>query len=183
MDCIRMAPSLWEELGKPLNLENASVTVDARMETWPERRHREGICTGEFLNDKDTSTVAPPDPKQLSEHFTRAEFSCNHCNTLPTDKLPPKQLLEFLEKIRANFDSPVIINSGYRCPTHNANVGGAKNSQHLYGRAADIVVKGQPPVKVWQYANTLIGDSGGVGKYNTFTHIDTRGTRARWDET
>ena len=116
----------------------------------------------------------------LSPHFTAEEFSCNHCNKLPADKHPPQILLDWLEVIRHEFDSPVIINSGYRCPTHNANVGGAKSSQHLLGTAADIVVKGVDPVTVYAFCDTLVGDNGGVGRYNTFTHIDARGSKSRW---
>lgn len=116
---------------------------------------------------------------QLSENFHANEFTCNHCGKLPNGK-PPKQLVDFLENIREYFGAPVAINSGYRCPTHNANVGGATSSQHLTADAADIVVKDTDPADVYAYADKLIGGHGGVGKYDTFTHIDCRGHKARW---
>ena len=50
-------------------------------------------------------------------------------------------ILNFVQKIRNHFNQPVTINSGYRCPTHNRNVGGVSNSRHTKGEAADIVVK------------------------------------------
>lgn len=90
-------------------------------------------------------------------------------------------LLELLEKVRTHFgDKPVTINSGYRCPTHNANIGGATNSQHLYGTAADIVVDGNKvlPSAVYAYLDPF--HNGGLGSYDTFTHVDVRGSRARW---
>lgn len=119
------------------------------------------------------------DPKYASENFKYTEFSCNCCNELPIK--PPPILLQWLEAIRSEFnDSPVVINSGYRCPTHNKNVGGAAHSRHLKADAVDIRVVGVDPGSVYNFADSLVGDKGGVGKYKTFTHIDARGTMARW---
>ena len=114
----------------------------------------------------------------LSPHFRESEFACNHCGKLHPDGVP-QSLVDALEDIRAHYDNvPVSINSGYRCPTHNANVGGAPASEHLKGRAADFTVKGVDPARV--HADLDPYWSGGLGKYNTFTHIDVRGHRARW---
>ena len=53
------------------------------------------------------------------------------------------------------------------------------------GNAADIVVQGMTPKKVAQFIENLIKEGkmkqGGVGIYDTFTHYDIRGVRARWD--
>jgi uncharacterized protein YcbK (DUF882 family) len=57
-------------------------------------------------------------------------------------------------------------------------VGGARGSQHLYGRAADIVVKGVKPSVVADYCEAI--GMGGIGRYTTFTHIDVRDKKARW---
>lgn len=116
--------------------------------------------------------------EKLSPHFLKEEFACNHCGDLP--KNPPQELLDILEDLREEFDNPVVINSGYRCPTHNNNVGGVKNSRHLAGDAADVVVKGVDPHDVYVFLNERVGSAGGVGKYNSFTHVDTRGAKARW---
>ena len=103
--------------------------------------------------------------KRLSRHFLKAEFACNHCGKLPNN--PPKKLLNILEDLRTEFDSPVIINSGYRCKIHNNNVGGVKNSRHMVGDAADVVVKGVDQHDVYVFLNNRVGSSGAVGKYNT----------------
>jgi len=113
----------------------------------------------------------------LSENFTVKEFMCKGTETLPTQGIDPK-LLELLEHIRAHFDAPVKINSGYRSPSHNAKIGGAKGSYHVKGMAADIVVKGVPASKVYDYLNTT--HNGGVGRYKRFTHVDVREGKARW---
>ena len=68
-------------------------------------------------------TVDLPQSKLfLNEHFTVDEFACHHCGQCIT--ISPR-LLELLEKLRRNIGGfPLHINSGYRCPVHNANVGG-----------------------------------------------------------
>lgn len=75
----------------------------------------------------------------LSPHFCVREFRCK-------DGSDPvfidTALAELLERIREHFGKPVTITSAYRTPAHNAKAGGAKFSQHLYGRAADIRVQG-----------------------------------------
>lgn len=115
---------------------------------------------------------------KLSPHFTREEFACNHCGKLPHD--PPKELLDLLEAVRTHFNVPTVVLSGYRCETHNTNVGGAKKSKHLKGIAADIAVKGVHPHVVHEYLAKLMKGKGGIGKYSTFTHVDVRSTPARW---
>ena len=44
-----------------------------------------------------------------------------------------------LDRLRGEWGRPIIVTSGYRCKELNATVGGARNSQHLKGQAADIV--------------------------------------------
>lgn len=53
-----------------------------------------------------------------------------------------------LEPLRAAIGRPVRVTSGYRCPLLNAQIGGARDSAHMTGRAADIVVENMPPIEV-----------------------------------
>ena len=116
---------------------------------------------------------------QLSPHFRLAEFACKD----GSDKvLVDDALVELLETIRAAAGVAVSINSAYRTPAHNAAVGGVSNSQHVYGRAADIVVAGASPLLVGQIAEYYLDRKGGIGVYQTFTHVDTRAIRSRWDQ-
>lgn len=124
-------------------------------------------------------------PGYLSPCFKQSEFqctgTCTRCVELSAENLPPQQLLEWLEDIRFHFGGkPVHIDSAYRCRSRNAFVGGSSRSQHLTGMAVDIRINGVDPADVYAYADTLIGDKGGVGDYDTFTHIDARGYKARW---
>lgn len=73
----------------------------------------------------------------LSKNFSRSEFACPHCGEVEIDPL----LVATLQRIRDKA-GPVVVTSGYRCPVHNEAVGGVNNSQHIYGRAADIYVPG-----------------------------------------
>ena len=114
---------------------------------------------------------------QISQHFTAEEFACNHCGKSHPDGVP-QELLTILEAVREHYGTPVNINSGYRCPTHNKNVGGAINSYHMKGLAADFWMKNVDPHTVYRDLNQ--NHEGGLGDYNTFTHVDVRGYRARW---
>lgn len=115
--------------------------------------------------------------KKVSTNFRVKEFAC-------TDGSDPifiaTELVNVLQKIRTHFGKTVTITSAYRTPTKNKACGGTTYSQHLYGHAADIKVKGVSPKKVAAYAEKLLPKSGGIGIYSTFTHIDVRDTKSRW---
>ena len=116
--------------------------------------------------------------KKLSENFKVKEFASKDGSD-PIFIAP--ELVEVLQKIRTHFNKSVTINSGFRTATRNSGVGGAKYSQHLYGTAADIVVSGIAPKQVAEYAETLMPNTGGIGIYSNFTHIDVRRTKSRWN--
>lgn len=115
------------------------------------------------------------------QYFKRREFACKcgRCGGFPVE--PDPELINILTKIREHFGKPVHVNSGIRCSQHNRNVGGASASQHLRGTAADITVEGVAPAKVADYAETLLPRSGGIGRYATFTHVDVRKNKSRWN--
>lgn len=119
----------------------------------------------------------------LSEFFDRDEFRCR-CGQCDFSRQPvvDAELLFILDDVRRHFGSPVTVNSSQRCKPHNSAVGGSVFSQHLYGRAADIVVKDVSPDDVHKYIDET-HENVGLGKYKSFTHIDVRGHRARWEIT
>lgn len=115
---------------------------------------------------------------KLSENFSVAEFACHD----GSDKiLIADELVALLQKIRDQFGKAVTINSGYRTVAWNAKNGGAPKSQHLLGTAADITISGVTPLQVAQYAEFLQPKTGGIGLYQSFTHVDVRAVRTRWD--
>ena len=115
--------------------------------------------------------------KKLSNNFRVREFAC-------TDGSDPifidTDLVDILQKIRNHFGKAVTITSAYRTPPRNKAVGGTNYSQHLYGKAADIKVAGIAPKSVAAYAEKLLVGKGGIGTYSTFTHVDVRAQKARW---
>ena len=118
---------------------------------------------------------------KLTENFDLQEgfqCPCNYpdCFVIKLDFDHIKKLQRF----RAKLGVPITVNSGYRCSRHNADVGGTTNSQHLISCATDIVAKGMDPEEVAMAAESFGFD--GIGRYNTFTHIDSRGYYARWDK-
>ena len=122
--------------------------------------------------------------KQLSPAFRVREFRCrDSTDTILIDE----GLVVLLQCIREHFGKPVVITSGYRTAAHNAAVGGAKSSQHLLGRAADIRVEGVSVEDVAAYAESLMPGWGGVGRYPVkagrakgWVHVDTRPNKSRW---
>ena len=79
----------------------------------------------------------------LSKNFSMVEFRCPHCGEAPNpEDFGFRTLYLTLQRIRDRLNSSVIVTSGYRCPAHNEAVGGAGNSQHLYGTAADVYAPG-----------------------------------------
>lgn len=120
--------------------------------------------------------------KKLSANFTVKEFACSDGSDAV---LVAPRLVMVLQSIRSHFGKAVTINSGYRTPQKNTSVGGAAQSQHCYGTAADIVVKGIAPAKVAAYAREIMPDWGGVGIYERqgFTHVDVREVKSDWKGT
>lgn len=116
--------------------------------------------------------------KKLSTNFTVKEFACKDGSDAV---LIAPRLVMVLQSIRSHFGTAVTINSGYRTPQYNTKVGGVAHSQHCYGTAADISVRGQTPAAVAAYARELMPDWGGVGVYDSFCHIDVREAKADWN--
>lgn len=111
------------------------------------------------------------------EGFKRKEFACKCCGVSVVDA----DLLEALKHLKAYFrGATVSVMSGYRCAIHNKRVGGAKNSQHMLGIAADLKVTGVAPKEVADYLEAAYPGKHGIGRYATFTHFDIRDDRARW---
>ncbi len=120
-----------------------------------------------------------------TDHFKLSEFRSKDGEDCPERFRGNLQtLMENLEVLRAEVGAPITVVSGYRSPSHNKKIGGAKKSRHMCGQAADIRVKGMDPSEVFQKIEELIAAKrmlqGGLSAYSSFTHYDVRGFEARW---
>lgn len=124
---------------------------------------------------------------KISPNFKRSEFACKcGCGYDTVDH----ELIEILEITRGRYDTPIIITSGCRCITHNEKiqlesnpdyVSYSSNSQHLYGRAADIKIHGVDTSRVYNFINRHAPNKLGLGLYSSWVHVDTRTNGpARW---
>lgn len=123
-------------------------------------------------------SVAKDGATYISKNFRVREFRCQDGSDVVFIE---SDLVDILQKIRDHFGKAVTINSAFRTASHNKKVGGATYSQHCYGKAADIKVSGVAPSKVAEYVETLMPNTGGIGRYSTFTHVDVRATKSRWN--
>lgn len=147
-----------------------------------QKRILEVIGSGEAPRQEETE--GPAWWKDI-RYFTRAEFRCQckgkYCNGFPVE--PQEKMVRTVDEIRRRLGVPVSIvdagGSGVRCPQHNADVGGVYNSEHLYGRAADLHSAASPE-RMKAIAEEVMGNTGGIGLYSWGIHVDT-GKYSRWN--
>jgi uncharacterized protein YcbK (DUF882 family) len=125
---------------------------------------------------------------QLTEHFKYSELVCPCCQGI---RLVTEfhSCMELLETMRQRLGFAILINSGYRCPEHNASVGGEAASMHMTF-AVDCRPESIPGESIGVFEGKLdtmhraaraLG-FGGIGRYDSWLHLDTRsGFIARWD--
>ena len=127
---------------------------------------------------------------KLTNNFSKSEFNCKCGCEMPNDVLDNIKLLAIqLQTIREYVGQPIKVNSAYRCELHNSIIGGVKTSQHISGKASDITINTFTPDEVVDVIENLLVNEmlgsfyiGGLGRYNTFTHLDIRSYKARWDK-
>ena len=122
----------------------------------------------------------------MTKNFSKEEFDCNDGSEMPINVYHNMvKVANQLQTLRDYIGKPIQVNSAWRSEEYNASIGGVKNSQHIMGRAADIVIKGMTPIEVSKVIERLISNGdmlqGGLGIYSSFVHYDIRGERRRWD--
>jgi len=115
-----------------------------------------------------------------SPHLTWKELACKDGTIYPDEFIVDNRvyaLSNVFEAIRDMYGKPIEILSAYRTPSHNRKIGGARNSQHVLGRALDL----KPPkgVTLERFYDDIRDNAaklglGGIGKYKTFVHVDIR---------
>lgn len=120
---------------------------------------------------------------QLTKNFNSNEFDCKCKRLTCKQTLIDMDHVANMQALRDRVGKPINQTCAYRCPEHNKEVGGVSNSQHPQGYASDIVIVGMAPDQVADVAEPIFN---GLGRYDTFTHVDSRalqqkGAKARWD--
>ena len=120
---------------------------------------------------------------KLSNNFNYSEFACKGTGCCGKTAVCDPRLVDGLEQLRKLAGKPLTINSGFRCKTHNARIGGADDSIHTYGMAADVKTPNGLTDEQFRTMAEMVSQfrDGGIGIYNGRIHVDVRGTKARWD--
>ena len=116
--------------------------------------------------------------KMASKYFSYDEVTCHCCGKHGATP----ELLKFMDDVREAVGGPVNVTNVYRCPKHNAEVGGVPNSAHALGLACDFLIP--PGYSVDSFARLCESlGADGVGRYygDQFVHADIRSGRV-WDD-
>lgn len=116
-------------------------------------------------------------------HFTPAEFDCPAVKNSGA-KYMDETFVKKLDTLRGLLRVPLVVSSGYRSPGYNKKIGGAPESRHLKGKAADIAIAGEDAYKLLGLAFTLGFTGIGInqkGPWNKrFIHLDMREQPTIW---
>lgn len=130
--------------------------------------------------------------RQGFKHFKAAELTWyfSKVRNGVKNSFPPRELwpniiptMRILDRVRIHFGKPVEINSTFRSLFYNQAIGSPDGSQHIKFTAVDFTVTGVKPSEVfallllWRNSCNFVG---GLGKYQTFVHLDTRPYNATW---
>jgi uncharacterized protein YcbK (DUF882 family) len=121
---------------------------------------------------------------KLTNNFNLNEFNKHNFALTETILRNIQELAKNLQVLRDEVKKPIKITSGFRDPSFNKKIGGAIQSRHITGQAADLKIEGYTPKQVASIIEKLIAagkmKQGGLGIYSTWIHYDVRGTKARW---
>lgn len=112
---------------------------------------------------------------QLSKNFKSSEFNCKCGRKDCINTLIDTDLVACTQKARDLVKKPIVVNSAYRCATHNKNVGGVSTSKHTKGLAVDLKCPSGITLKEFAWVCEQAGFRG-VLRYDgqNFVHCDMR---------
>lgn len=160
----------------------SGLTVTGEADEATDKAMRHAVCYGMPIMDVTDSNVGSKTRTFWDEieFFDRNEFMCQcyrhnnppFCDGFPVE--PQEKMVRTVNEIRRRLGVPVTIvdsgGSGVRCPQHNAAVGGVANSNHLYGKAADLHSE-RSPEEMYQIADEILGNTGELGLYSWGIHV------------
>lgn len=159
----------------------SSAPVSGIPESWVRAKGLDVYRYANFIQKLHLRNITPR--MVLAPHFkTHGRVG----NTLPPQKTWKKMAptLKVIDRLASEMGAPVeSILSAYRCPRYNRAVRGKSHSFHLHNQAIDVQFHGTSPWRVASVARYLRKKGkfdGGVGRYSSFVHVDTRGYNADW---
>lgn len=155
--------------------------VEGIPQAWVDRMGLDVLRYANYIKGLRLRNITPY--KVLYPHF-KTRGRTRNC-------LPPRYMwrniaatLRIIDAMSDRMRTPVnVLLSVYRSPSYNRAVRGRTRSQHLVNKAIDCTFRGVSPRTVSAVARRLRSEGlfkGGVGRYSSFTHIDTRGHNADW---
>ena len=162
-------------------LDGSFLAADGIWGPATEKALREVIGSSEEPQKSRPAETVPVkgDRKWVNPGDFRCRCGGRYCNGWPAQ--PHPQTIDLLEQIGEHFHKPIQPHSGLRCQVWNRLQGGSPTSKHMYGMAMDFHLEGVPHQTVYDYADQLLGNSGGLGIYDWGIHIDDRPVKGRWD--
>lgn len=150
-------------------------------QSWVDQKGKDVLRYANYIKGLKLKNVSPY--MVLHPHFKTRGRTQN--------SLPPRYMwkriaatLKVVDQLSSSMRKPVSeLLSIYRSPAYNRAVRGRSRSQHLENRAVDVRFKGASAYTVSRYARKIRSQGafrGGVGRYSSFTHVDTRGHNADW---
>lgn len=116
------------------------------------------------------------DDYQVGQHFRLCEFECKCSLPSCQEQRISLDLVRNLDRVRRASNSPLSVNSAYRCPEHNRAVGGVEGSQHTLGNAVDCSSSAKTPLELRLIAQHFFK---AIGTGSNFLHLDTRDDKVR----
>jgi len=108
--------------------------------------------------------------------FSPEEMACRGTGNL----MIVPHAMDKLQALRDLLGKPMTVNSAYRSPSHNRNVGGSKGSKHMQGLAFDVRMENHNPAEYITAAKRVGFDAIGTYPRQNFIHVDDRGSDASW---
>lgn len=151
------------------------LTVDGVFRGATVQRIREVIASGEEPKQESVNVdTASPDWWKDIRYFTREECKCKcggrYCNGYPAEM--KESVMRIADAARKHFNAPADVISALRCQRHNANEGGVVNSQHMYGEAMDIRIRGVSSEALYRFIISQPGVRYAYKINDTNVHFD-----------
>jgi uncharacterized protein YcbK (DUF882 family) len=176
--------SVTEDTEKPLqmaSLGNADALPGVRQTALFEIKRKSGL---DDESDVDLNEDEEGSPVRLASAAGMARLAPNGLlkqrETVDVACLKPS-LVRVLKTVERHYGKRIVVTSGYRSPTYNRKVNGAKKSMHMYCAAADVQIDGVSKWELAKYVRSMPG-RGGVGTYchTESVHIDV-GPERDWN--